>query len=114
MVVVALLGLFACLAVGLGPSTLSDGAGQVVATATATATRQSTTAGHDGDRAAPCVVRADCAGGFALVTVALLPIVALAANRIGPIATPATRVTTKASSLRSRLSADRLLRPPQA
>jgi hypothetical protein len=116
IVVLALLGLIACLAVGLGPAMVGDDAGQAITSvaSVAPATARPAPAHDDGDRAAPCVVRADCAGGLGLVTVALLPVVALAAAVSGPIATPATRVISRRVSLRSRLSADRLLRPPQA
>jgi hypothetical protein len=107
IVLVALLGLVASVAIGLGPAMLGDGAREALSAAPADSH-------HVSDRTAPCVLRADCAGGLGLVTVALLPLVVAAAATVLPAPAPAGRVVTRRERLRSRLAADRLLRPPQA
>lgn len=108
IVLVALLGLVASLAIGLGPAMLGDGGGQALSGTTSPASHQAD------DRGAPCVIRADCAGALGLVTVALLPLAVVMAATVLPAPAPAARVVTRRERLRSRLAADRLLRPPQA
>ena len=109
IVLVALLGLVASVAIGLGPAMLGDGVSQALTAGKAGGERH-----HVDDGGAPCAIRADCAGGLGLVTVALLPLAVAAAATVLPTPAPVARVVTRRERLRSRLAADRLLRPPQA
>ena len=110
----ALLGLIACLAIGLGPAMIGEDPGQAFSSVGSLTTAHPDSGRNTDATDAPCILRADCAGGLGLVTVALLPLVVMTAATVLPSPAPAHRVRHRPTRLRDRLVAERLLRPPQA
>jgi hypothetical protein len=90
------------------------GAGEGLPVAALTTTGDGHASVHPGDRAgaSPCVLRADCGGGWALGAGGLLLAVVVAMPSIGGRAL-VTPLLTALRSLLSRLADGRLFHPPQ-